>query len=75
MIYVLVSTAALPDVSNYIRARFLYKDEDLKYIKRSQILMLEEVAKLLQMPQMSKELFEVTNSEKQETTSTLHSIV
>ena len=70
----LVSTAALPDVAERIRTKFFNKDVDLKYIKISQILMLEEVVKILQMPLMSKELFEVTNSETQKTSSKLHKI-
>ena len=69
---VLVSTAALPDVADGIRTKYLNdKVLDLKYIKRSQILILEEVAKILQMQLISKELFEVTNSETQKTKSIL----
>ena len=66
----LVSTAALPDVADGIRTKYLNdKVLDLKYIKRSQILILEEVAKILQMPLISKKLFELRNSETQKRTS------
>ena len=66
----LVSTAALPDVAAHVHRKFLGENGlDPKYTKRSQIVMLEEVAKILQMPLMSKKLFEVTNSESQKITS------
>ena len=55
---VLVSIAALSDDL-----------KNPKYTKRAQILMVEEVAKAVQLPLISKELYETTNGEAQGTAS------